>query len=153
MIDFSTLQGLTIPEGVVTQIADESGRVLWSAVKPLTVTITKVDQLQTTATGHLYYMKGAEKVILSQVGTYEVPAGTKMFVYCDYTGDGSDLKNDKVPAYVYMKSGGGSFTIDDRVATGDVFVSPLTYEFVLNSNISVSMQLWLSVMDIKITET
>lgn len=31
MIDFSTLQGLTIPEGVVTQIADASGRVLWSA--------------------------------------------------------------------------------------------------------------------------
>ena len=29
MIDFSTLQGLTIPEGVVTQIADASGRVLW----------------------------------------------------------------------------------------------------------------------------
>lgn len=28
-IDFATLQGLTIPEGVVTQIADESGRVLW----------------------------------------------------------------------------------------------------------------------------
>ena len=28
-IDFSTLQGLTIPEGVVTQIADASGRVLW----------------------------------------------------------------------------------------------------------------------------
>ena len=34
MIDFSTLQGLTIPEGVVTQIADASGRVIWSAVPP-----------------------------------------------------------------------------------------------------------------------
>lgn len=30
MIDFSTLQGLSIPEGVVTQIADASGRVLWA---------------------------------------------------------------------------------------------------------------------------
>lgn len=29
MIDFSTLQGLTIPEGAVTQITDASGRVLW----------------------------------------------------------------------------------------------------------------------------
>lgn len=29
MIDFSTLQGLTIPEGVVMQITDASGRVLW----------------------------------------------------------------------------------------------------------------------------
>lgn len=35
MINFSTLQGLTIPEGVVTQIADASGRVLWSAVTEL----------------------------------------------------------------------------------------------------------------------
>ena len=31
-IDFSTLQGLSIPEGVVKQIADASGVVLWSAV-------------------------------------------------------------------------------------------------------------------------
>ena len=29
MIDFSKLQSLTIPEGVVTQITDASGRVLW----------------------------------------------------------------------------------------------------------------------------
>jgi hypothetical protein len=29
MIDFSTLKGLEIPEGVVTQIADASGRVIW----------------------------------------------------------------------------------------------------------------------------
>ena len=38
-IDFSTLQGLTIPEGVVTQIADASGRVLWSAVKKAKVAL------------------------------------------------------------------------------------------------------------------
>lgn len=30
MIDFATLQGLSIPEGVVTQITDESGRVIWA---------------------------------------------------------------------------------------------------------------------------
>ncbi len=41
MIDFSTLQGLTIPEGVVTKITDASGRVLWSAAKKkVVVTIT-----------------------------------------------------------------------------------------------------------------
>ena len=38
-IDFSTLQGLTIPEGVVTEITDASGRVLWCAVKIITFTI------------------------------------------------------------------------------------------------------------------
>ena len=29
MIDFSTLQGVTIPEGIVTQIVDSVGRVIW----------------------------------------------------------------------------------------------------------------------------
>ena len=40
MIDFSTLQGVTIPEGVVTQIADASGNVLWSARRNVLVKIT-----------------------------------------------------------------------------------------------------------------
>ena len=39
MIDFATLQGLTIPEGVVTQITDASGRVIWKAA-PSEATIT-----------------------------------------------------------------------------------------------------------------
>lgn len=30
MIDFSTLRGLTIPEGEVIQITDASGNVLWA---------------------------------------------------------------------------------------------------------------------------
>ena len=40
MIDFSKLKSLTIPEGVVKQITDASGRVLWSARKPVTITLT-----------------------------------------------------------------------------------------------------------------
>lgn len=35
MIDFSTLQGLTIPEGVVAEIKDASGRVIWEALEPI----------------------------------------------------------------------------------------------------------------------
>lgn len=38
-INFATLQGLTIPEGVVTQIADAAGRVLWIAAKPVTIAL------------------------------------------------------------------------------------------------------------------
>ena len=34
-MNFATLKGLTIPEGVVTQITDASGRVLWSALKEI----------------------------------------------------------------------------------------------------------------------
>ena len=40
MIDFSTLKGLTIPEGAVTKITDASGRVLWAAVSKAKITVT-----------------------------------------------------------------------------------------------------------------
>lgn len=36
-MNFATLKGLTIPEGVVTQITDESGRVLWSSTIKFTI--------------------------------------------------------------------------------------------------------------------
>lgn len=39
MMNFATLQGLTIPEGVVTQIADAQGNVLWSSAPPFDGTI------------------------------------------------------------------------------------------------------------------
>lgn len=42
MIDFSQVTGLTIPEGVVTEITDSSGNVLWSANKPVILTVQKI---------------------------------------------------------------------------------------------------------------
>lgn len=39
-MNFATLKGLTIPEGVVTQITDADGTVLWSAKRNAIVTIT-----------------------------------------------------------------------------------------------------------------
>lgn len=44
MIDFTTLQGLTIPEGVVTQITDESGRVIWAVAndEPIVLEVEKI---------------------------------------------------------------------------------------------------------------
>lgn len=44
-MNFSTLQGLTIPEGVVTEIKDANGRVLWSAVKPVTITVKNYNSI------------------------------------------------------------------------------------------------------------
>lgn len=43
-INFATLQGLTIPEGVVTQIADASGKVLWKLAndKPIILEVEKI---------------------------------------------------------------------------------------------------------------
>jgi hypothetical protein len=47
MINFSTLNGLTIPEGVVTQITDASGRVLW-AVSGESISDTVVLEVEKT---------------------------------------------------------------------------------------------------------
>lgn len=42
MIDFSTLQDLTIPEGRVAEIRTADGRVLWIATKPVTLEVAKI---------------------------------------------------------------------------------------------------------------
>lgn len=75
-INFSTLKGLTIPEGNVTQIADASGRVLWSAVENLTVTMTKANPSNVTA--FIAYTIGINITDISEPGTYQVPAGTEL---------------------------------------------------------------------------
>lgn len=62
MIDFATLQGWTIPEGVVTQITDASGRVLWSAVEsePIVLEVEKITSntyaAETTYTGEQFVL-------------------------------------------------------------------------------------------------
>jgi len=42
MIDFATLQGLDIPEGVVTLITDNAGRILWSLGGPAVLEVKKI---------------------------------------------------------------------------------------------------------------
>lgn len=62
MIDFTTLQGLTIPEGVVSQITDESGRVIWALVndKPIVLEVEKITSDtyagETTYTGEQFIL-------------------------------------------------------------------------------------------------
>jgi hypothetical protein len=43
-MNFATLQGLTIPEGVVTQITDASGRVIWAVQsgEPIVLEVEKI---------------------------------------------------------------------------------------------------------------
>ena len=41
-IDFSALKELTIPEGVVTQITDATGNILWSAAKLIVLEVEKI---------------------------------------------------------------------------------------------------------------
>lgn len=55
MIDFTTLQGLTIPEGVVTQITDASGRVLWMLDKGTRAVLQVAKQTLDTLAGETTY--------------------------------------------------------------------------------------------------
>ena len=62
MINFATLQGLSIPEGVVTQIADASGRVIWAVQnnKPVVLQVEKITSDtyagETTYTGEQFIL-------------------------------------------------------------------------------------------------
>lgn len=95
MIDFSTLKGLTIPEGVVTQIADASGRVLWSAVKNVTVTINEPDK-------YCYFQFDNEANLGNQLasGTYEVPEGTVLHCLIYPHSGSDDLEDCRSSIYV-----------------------------------------------------
>lgn len=59
-INFSTLQGLTIPRGVVTQISDASGRVIWAAGGKVVLTVEKITSDtyagETTYTGESFIL-------------------------------------------------------------------------------------------------
>ena len=61
-INFATLQGLTIPEGVVTQIADASGRVIWAlqSGEPVILEVEKITSDtyvgETTYTGEQFIL-------------------------------------------------------------------------------------------------
>lgn len=92
--DFATLQGLTIPEGVVTQITDAAGNVLWSAVKDCTIAINQStnpqsERIYVTINGQKYYGNTAQTVI--------VPKGTTINCYVgsgpvSYQGMGGGIK-------------------------------------------------------------
>lgn len=88
MIDFTTLQGLTIPEGVVTQIADESGGVLWSAGgKPIVLEVKKITS--DTYAGNTTYT--GERFILLDIypktnGTVKVTYGGLTKTITDTSG-------------------------------------------------------------------
>lgn len=92
MIDFAKLQGLTIPEGNVTQISDASGRVLW-AVSGGKVVLPAVLQVEkrtaTTYAGETAY--NDEQFILLDIypktnGTVKVTYGGLTKTITDTSG-------------------------------------------------------------------
>ena len=93
MINFSTLQGLTIPEGNVTQIADASGRVLWSAVKLATITLKGDFAFSGVRYNGVYYGSGTTTPI-----TFTANVGDVIFVESHGYTDSPIYLNGKMVA-------------------------------------------------------
>lgn len=130
MIDFSTLQGLTIPEGVVTQIADASGRVLWkysSAPAPATVAVTMQSDLpsegSSTIMGIGYHTADGSYYDISSAGTYSLPVGTV------------------IDFWIGPEKGSGSAAIyvNDEYVTGSRDGEKCSYYHTLTTNITISV--------------
>ena len=109
-INFSTLKKLTIPEGVVKQITDASGRVLWSASKPIVLTVEKVTA--TTYAGETAY--NDEQFILLEI--YPKTNGTVKVTYGGLTKTITDTSGVESPNAqgVYFGTFNG---VSDSVAT------------------------------------
>lgn len=109
-INFSTLKKLTIPEGVVKQITDASGRVLWSASKPIVLTVEKITN--NTYAGETLYEN--EQFILLDI--YPKTNGTVKVTYGGLTKTITDTSGAEAPnaQKVYFGTFNG---VSDSVAT------------------------------------
>lgn len=111
MSDFSSLKRLTIPEGVVTQIADESGAVIWAAGNdPVILEVEKITA--DTYAGETTYT--AEEFILLDI--YPKTNGTVKVTYGGLTKTITDTSGAEEPnaQQVYFGTFNG---VSDSVAT------------------------------------
>ena len=132
MIDFSTLQGLTIPEGVVTQIADASGRVLWKqAPSEATVTITGNGYSSATAT--------INGVTYNTATTLVVPIGTVITCFANY-----EYRN-----YIWVNGEDAEGTVDDY---GYSLEEDLYYDYTVTGNVLIHLSMSMGDGYVKITE-
>lgn len=139
MMDFSTLRGVTIPEGEVTQIADANGVVLWSANTTAKVTITSECNGIMGDTAHIKIV--SETVSFEAYAydmpdcTIEVPIGST--IECTVTrnkgnADSSiSLNGTKVlteGTYIYTVTGNVAIHVSDRYSMGEYGVITITEE-------------------------
>jgi hypothetical protein len=137
MIDFSAVKGITIPEGVVTQIADASGAVLWSAKRNAIVTITSECNGITGDTAHI---KIVSETVSFEAYAYdmpncaiEVPIGA--IIECTVSRDKGNadssisLNGTKVlteGTYIYTVTGNVAIHVSDRYSQGEYGIITIT---------------------------
>ena len=109
-MNFATLKGLTIPEGVVKQITDASGRVMWTqAPSGVTVSIT--------GNGYTYANVIIDGVIYNTASEIVVPLGTVITCVTQNSNYGGSIKLN----YESVASGKGAryeYTVVSDVTIG-----------------------------------
>ena len=126
-MNFAALQGLTIPEGVVTQIADASGRVLWKleTSKPVVLEVARITS--DTYAGETTYT--GEQFILLDI--YPKTNGTVKVTYGGLTKTITDTSGVEEPNA--QKVFFGTFNgVSDSVATpasGELTIEGNYYAF------------------------
>lgn len=138
-MNFATLKGLTIPEGVVTQITDADGTVLWSAKRNAIVTITSECNGIMGDTSHIKIV--SETVSFEAYAydmpdcTLEVPIGTT--IECTVTrnkgnADSSISVNGTkvltVGTYIYTVKGNVAIHVSDKYSMGEYGIITITEE-------------------------
>lgn len=116
-MNFSTLQGLTIPEGVVTQIADASGNVLWSAVP---------------AFDGFVYLRPSADISVDSTITFQPSTATAAYMLINE--EVSDMSSTQImakpSAEITNVSGNARFSLEGYV--------PETISKVLDFNVAIS---------------
>lgn len=138
-MDFATLQGLTIPEGVVTKITDASGAVLWSAKRNAIVTITSECNGIMGDTAHI---KIVSETVNFEAYAYdmpdcalEVPIGSTIECTVSRNKGNADssisLNGTKVlteGTYIYTVTGNVAIHVSDRYSMGEYGIITITEE-------------------------
>ena len=138
-MDFSTLQGVTIPEGVVTQIADANGVVLWSAKRNAIITITSECNGIMGDTAHIKIVSETENFEAYAYDmpncTIEVPIGSTIECTVSRNKGNADssisLNGTKVlteGTYIYTVTGNVAVDVSDRYTMGEYGVITITEE-------------------------
>ena len=125
MSDFSANKGLAIPEGVVTQIADAAGNVIWKAA-PKEATVTCKGTGTSTANVAYVEIDGTRySGISTNIDEVIVQAGTVIICTVKYASyNGSAL--------------GGTITLNGTVVAKTTSSTDATYEYTVTRDVTIA---------------
>ena len=134
---FSTLKGLTIPEGVVTKITDASGAVLWSANTTAKVRITSEFNGMSGDTAHI---KIVSDTVIFEAYVYDMPdctieVPTGATIECTVSRDKGNADSSisvngtkvlTVGTYIYTVTRDVAVHVSDRYSQGEYGIITIT---------------------------